>query len=549
MRSRGAPALGGSLLFACLLGIDGTPADDTFSVLQLHVPNGTDPDWDVEAMAKAAEDATSAIYSTKGWDKIDNGGLEWRDGGKEVIHHHYGLVDLKLKAAIEELEGLIAEFKEAKKDMKSSPNVVSMLVESAKLKVSKWWKDTKSAAAMDRNIRKQLLNAEASAKEDALMSSFRMKTPEDVMAKLDESFFGEVGPAETFTSSKLKKARWVFQEKFKYYWDQMSKGLIRDRVLIKSWIYTQQGLYLSAFHSVFMKFNTGTKSQISHGLPIEQLEEVLKAVGDVVAAQLNESVVFRTVTPEMVEGIRKLANNKDIKLKAFLDGMLKLAVPEAKRPKVAELIMKKLKPSETKFVKATSVRPEVLELKGKMDLGPDQRKTFDLQVRDPLHKMLEAFTLRRRVEAVRKNPTTYLKRQEEKLKMSLLALGNQQYVTALRILLEGKDKEQISSQDISSVMDIYKNVVMIKVNNDGLGKEVADLFSRLNPANMDKEALPKLREWANDFKNVPTTDFAEKLIKLAVPDQATMRLFAGMFLNKMSQEIPSGKIPEGFIKK
>jgi len=477
--------------------------------------------WDIPTMEAAAQNAITGSFGSLG---------TLNDTMKTIIHHHYGLMDGKMAKAIDELEATIKDFRQAKKELQTDTGIVARTAKAAKKHLTEWWKDTEEAELREKEIRKKVTEATAAGQADSIMSTFKAKKPEDVMTVVKDQYGKWLDTAD--------EEYIFFGEKLQYFWKLITVDGNKDRILLKSWIYLQQGLFLSAFRSIFSSERSGSQGQISHGIDIEQLEEILLATTRVISKKLNidrtfgsrpnPHVFIEKLDDVIVQAVRDRANDDTLGLKQFWQAILKFLLQD-NRPAKVDIVINQLeaamKPSELKLWKAAGLRPEVQKLKKTLDLGEKTSKKFDLVIGPKLNKFLDKLV-----------PKPAL---ERKVKIALQALANQQYVTAVRILLKNDDRSGgLSDIQLGEMIEMVIKAAEIKLSNPGLSTEIRRLLETVKPKEGNAGKIAKLRQFANDEGQLDIEDFAKKLIATVIPAE-NMQMMANMFLDKFSNELPS----------
>jgi len=488
--------------------------------------------WNEASQKKAAANAAMAVYTANG-DLRSNPTIS-KNIVPEIYHHHYGIIDARLSAAISELERTIDDFKKAKEEMKHDSSIVNRMVKGAQQHLTKWWKDSEEAVLQEKVVRQAMIKAEAEGKEDALMSTFKVQKPAEVLEKLRIALKEQ---NEGFEPT----AEWyiVLREKFNYFWSLMNKDNIRDKVLIKTWIYTQQSLYFSAFRELFKTAKSGGQGQNTHGLDFIHLEEILKAVLTLINDEYLESIgsdgkewdganIFvDEIDPPVIQMIRDVANSENYGLKPFVEMLFRYVLKDPRQQmvdKIVEQVTAYMRPSEKKLWDEEGVRPEIVRLKNTLDLGSQGQEQFDKDISKPLSQLLDKLATK---------PVLL-----NKCRLALKALGNQQYVSAIRIILKNEDSAGGLKPDTINVMiDMTKKAAGLKIANKGLALEISRLLDTLKSSEEKSNKLNRLRELANDETEVDMQEFAAKLIQTIVPAD-NMQMMATMFLDKISAELP-----------
>lgn len=320
----------------------------------------------------------------------------------------------------------------------------------------------------------------------------------------------------------------------------MSEFQMEDKVLIKTWIYTQQQLYLSAFRQIFKSTITGSKGQIRNGLEIPWLVWVLGNVTEIAAKEMgaNAKELFYEVDPPLIQHIRDLANEDPLKvgLKEWLYKTLTAIVKKpGQRTAVESNIMKYVRPSEKKLLKQQGVRPEVINLKAGLELGEKAKREFDKTIQTPLSDLLNEM----REKGARS--------REKKLEAVITELEMGRYITAFRILMKNEAGDGLYPRTIKRAMDIAKGVAGLKLGNSGLATEVAVMFDRIAPRGRNQgERFKKIRKWANS-RDLQTVDFAQKVFEECFPTEH-YNMFVNVFLDRMSKDMREYSEPSAYGK-
>merc|ERR1712217_160846 len=206
----------------------------------------------------------------------------------------------------------------------------------------------------------------------------------------------------------------------------------------------------------------------------------------------------------------------------------------ARRTSVEQMMMKYIRPSEQRLLRADGVRPEVLKLKAALNLGPKAKKKFDAEVKMPLNDLLNEM----REKGAR--------RREKKLEKVIIELTFGRYMTAFRLLMKNVAGDGLFAKTIQKAMDIAKGVAACKIGNDGLAKEIGILFDKISKHNGDR--FNKIREWANrNQSSMSNVEFAQKVFTECFPS-AHYRMFANVFLCRTSADMGECLEPEGYGK-